>query len=170
MAIAERLVNSFGSTVNKSSIYAYAATTLEWEGVNDSRVSMLIDSAKMQIKRTANLSTFQPNRLILANALAMRNHPGDIEEAYKTIKNVELKFACIGWFCRANASRGELFEASQNVLPNISDLDRLHFSMNMVIGYADRMNIEKAKPEWNDYVSSRQFDLFRPINYVNEVN
>ena len=170
IAVAERLVNSFGSTVNKSSVYAYAASSLEWEGINDSRVSMLIDSAEMQIKRTANLGAFQPNRLILANALAMRNQPGDIEEAYKTIKNVELKFACIGWICRSYASRGELFEASQTVLPNISDLDKLHFTMNMVIGYADRLNIEKDKPEWNDYASSRLFENYRPINYVNEVN
>lgn len=168
--LAEGLLNSFGSTVNKSSLYAYAATTLELEGINDARVSMLIDSAKMQIRKTKNLSTFQPNRLFLGNALAMRNQPGDIEEAYKTIKNVELKFACIAWFCRSYASRGELFEATENVLPNISDLDRLNFSWNMVVGYARYLNVDKDKPEWNVYASGRQFDFYRPINYVNEVN
>ena len=61
-ALAEKLVKIFESPINRSSVYAYAASNLQWEGINDSRVSMLIDSAKLQILKTTNLTTIQPNR------------------------------------------------------------------------------------------------------------
>ena len=125
MALAEKLVRIFNSAINRSSVYAYAASNLQWQGINDSRVSMLIDSAQLQIAKTSNLTTVQPNRLNLAYALAMRNQDGDIAEAYKTLKNVEIKFQGIARICRSFASRGELFESSQNVPANISDVDNL---------------------------------------------
>ncbi len=79
ITLAEKLVRVFNSAINRSSVYAYAASNLQWQGINDSRVSMLIDSAQLQIAKTSNLTTVQPNRLILAHALAMRNQDGDID-------------------------------------------------------------------------------------------
>ena len=90
--LAEKLVRMFESPINRSSVYAFAALTLQQEGINDARVSTLIDSAKLQITKTTNLTTIQPNRLYLAHALAMRNKDGDINDAYSILKNVGIKF------------------------------------------------------------------------------
>ena len=137
LALAEKLVKVFDGTINRSSVYAYAASNLQWQGINDSRVSMLIDSAQLQIAKTSNLTTIQPNRLFLAHALAMRNQDGDIAEAYRTLKNVEIKFQGIARICRSLASRGELYESSQNVPANISDVDNIVFVWNTVVGYGE---------------------------------
>jgi hypothetical protein len=170
MALAEKLVKVFNGAINRSSIYAYAASNLQWQGINDSRVSMLIDSAQLQITKTSNLTTVQPNRLVLAYALAMRNQDGDIAEAYRTLKNVDIKFQGIARICRSFASRGELFESSQNVPANISDVDNLRFVWNTVVGYGEGLNIQNDKPQWNEYVRNRFDDFYRPINYTDETN
>jgi hypothetical protein len=169
-ALAEKLVGIFESATNKSSVYAYAATNLQWEGLNDARVSMLIDSAKQQILKIANLTTVQPNRLYLANALAMRNSSGDIDEAYRTLKNVEFKLEGIAWICRSLASRGNLYEATQNIPDNISATDIKTFAWNIMVGYEEGIKIGIEKPEWNQFANNRFFDIYRPINYTNENN
>jgi hypothetical protein len=167
---AEKLVNIFESAINRSSVYAYAASNLQWEGTMDSRVSMLIDSAKQEIAKTSNLTTVQPNRLYLANALAMRNFSGDTEEAYKILKNVEIKLEGIAWICRAFASRGDLYEATRNIPGNISATDTKTFSWNIIVGYGEGLKIENEKPEWSEFVNNRFFENYRPINYTNENN
>ncbi len=93
-----------------------------------------------------------------------------LTEAYKTLKNVEVKFQGIARICRSFASRGELFESSQNVPANISDVDNLVFVWNTVVGYGEGLNIRNDKPEWNQYVRNRFDDFYRPINYTNETN
>ena len=102
--------------------------------------------------------------------MAMRNQDGDIDEAYRTLKNVELKFEGIAWICRSLASRGDLFESSQNVPANISAADTKTFAWNIIVGYGEGINIQNEKPEWNEYVNNRLYDTYRPINYTNENN
>jgi hypothetical protein len=170
LELAEKLVNIFESAINRSSVYAYAASNLQWEGITDSRVSILIDSAKLQIAKTSNLTTVQPNRLYLSNALAMRNSSGDIEEAYRILKNVEIKLEGIAWICRAIAARGDLYEATRNIPENISATDTKTFSWNIIVGYGEGLKIEEAKPEWSEFVNNRFFENYRPINYTNENN
>ena len=169
-AQAEKLVGIFESAINRSSVYAYAASSLQWEGINDSRVSMLIDSAKQQILKVSNLTTVQPNRLNLAYALAMRNSDGDIEDAYKTLKNVDLKLEGIAWICRSLAARGNLYEATQNIPDNISATDIKTFAWNIMIGYEEGIKIGIEKPEWNQFANNRFVDIYRPITYTNENN
>jgi len=168
--LAEKLVRIFESATNKSSVYAYAASNLQWEGINDARVSMLIDSAKQQILKISNLTTVQPNRLYLANALAMRNSSGDIDEAYMTLKNVELKLEGIAWICRSMASRGNLYEATQNIPDNISATDIKAFAWNIIVGYEEGIKIGIEKPEWNQFDNDRLYEFYRPITYTNENN
>jgi energy-coupling factor transporter ATP-binding protein EcfA2 len=169
-ALAEKLVRIFESAINRSSVYAYAASSLLWEGINDSRVSMLIDSSKQQILKVSNLSTVQPNRLNLANALAMRNASGDLEEAYQTLKNVELKLEGIAWLCRSLAARGNLYQATQNIPDNISATDIKTFAWNIMVGYEEGIRIDIQKPEWNQFAKNRLYEIYRPIIYTNENN
>jgi energy-coupling factor transporter ATP-binding protein EcfA2 len=168
-AEADRIVKFFNGKVNRSSLYAYAASDLLLRGINDSRTDQLIDSAREQASRTRNLSTVQVNRIHLAYALAMRNKGSDINEAYKTIKNVQLKFVGMSWISRSYAQHGELFEALQNVPENISDPDVLLFSWDMLVGYGNSTQ-QVNTPQWNEYVKNRLRNFYRPIVYVDENN
>jgi hypothetical protein len=169
-ALAEKLVKIFENPINRSSVYAYAASSLLWEGINDSRVSMLIDSSKQQILKVNNLTTVQPNRINLANAIAMRNSPGDIEEAYQTLKNVDLKLEGIAWICRSLAARGNLYEATQNIPDNISATDTKTFAWNIIVGYEEGIKLSNEKPEWNQFANNRLYETYRPISFTNENN
>ena len=169
-ALAEKLVKIFENPINRSSVYAYAASSLLWDGINDSRVSMLIDSSKQQILKVNNLTTVQPNRINLANAIAMRNSPGDIEEAYQTLKNVELKLEGIAWICRSLAARGDLYEATQNIPDNISATDTKTFAWNIMVGYEEGKKLSIEKPEWNRFANNRLYETYRPISFTNENN
>jgi len=169
-ALAEKLVGIFENATNKSSVYAYAASSLLWEGINDSRVSILIDSSKQQILKVSNLTTIQPNRINLANAIAMRNSPGDIDEAYQTLKNVELKLEGIAWICRSLATRGNLYEATRNIPDNISATDIKTFAWNIIVGYEEGRKLSIEKPEWNRFDNNRLYETYRPITFTNENN
>lgn len=162
---ADKIVKVFDGAVNRSSLYAYAANNLLQQGIKDARVDQLIDSARTQIKRSINIGTIKANRVLLAHALAMRNKSSDIGDAYKTIKNVDLKFIGIQWICRSLAHHGGLFEAFQNEPANISDPDISIFTWNIVVGYGDGLKLDKAKPKWNEYVLNRLWDINTPINY-----
>ena len=100
----------------------------------------------------------------------MRNNPGDLQEAYKAIKNVPFKFVGIAEICRSLAQNGELYQATQNTLPDISDVDAFFFSWNILIGYGDGINIAEKKPQWDEYAANRLSNFDRPIVYVNENN
>ena len=167
-AEADKLAKIFDGTVNRSSLYAFAANDLLLQGINDSRVHQLMDSSSAQIARTNNLSTVQPNRIQLAYALAMRNEGSDIEQAYKTIKNVEFKFLGISWICRSLAQNGKLFEATQNIPKNIAAPDAFFFNWNILVGYGDGIKQDKVTPQWQMFVQNRLRFFNRPINYVNE--
>ena len=162
-AEADRLAKFFDGTVNRSSLYAYAATELLLQGINDSRVDQLIDSARAQAAQTRNLSTVQINRIQLAYALAMRDKNSDINEAYKTIKNVQFKFVGMSWISRAHAQHGKLFEALQNIPENISDPDVLLFTWNMLVGYGNSIQASERSPQWNQFVDNRLRNFYRPI-------
>lgn len=169
-AEAERLVRFFDGTVNRSSLYAYAANELMLQGINDSRVDQLIDSARAQTTRTRNLNTIQPNRVEIAYALALRDEKSDISEAYTTIKNVEFKFIGMSRISRAHAQHGKLFEASQSIPENIADPDILLFSWNILIGYGEGIKHSEETPQWNQFVENRLRNFNRGINYVDENN
>ena len=167
---ADRLARFFDGTVNRSSLYAYAANELMLHGINDSRVDQLMDSARAQAALTRNLSTVQVNRIELAYGLAMRDKNSDINEAYKTIKNVQLKFLGMQWISRAYAQHGKLFEASHNIPENISDPDILLFDWNILVGYSEAIKLKEETPQWKQFVENRLRNFNRPINYVDENN
>jgi hypothetical protein len=169
-AEADKLAKFFDGTVNRSSLYAYAASELLLEGINDSRVDQLIDSASAQAARTRNLTTVQANRIQLAYALALRDKNSDVNEAYKAIKNVQFKFVGMEWISRAHAQHGNLFDASENIPENISDPDILLFNWNILVGYGKSIQQQEKSPEWNQYVATRIRDFNRPIFYVDENN
>jgi energy-coupling factor transporter ATP-binding protein EcfA2 len=170
IAEADKIVKAFDGTVNRSSLYAYAALMLLCDGIDDSYVDQLIDSARIKISQTQNLSTVQPNRVQFAYALAMRNGPGDIQEAYRAIKNVPFKFVGIAEICRSLADNGELYRSTQNMLDDISDVDAFFFSWNILVGYGDGIGISEETPQWNEYAANRLEFLDRPLVYVDENN
>ena len=154
-AEADRLAKFFDGKVNRSTLYAYAASELLLQGINDSQVDQLIDSASAQAAQTRNLNTVQVNRIQLAYALAMRDNDSDVNEAYKAIKNVQLKFIGMEWISRAHAQHGNLFQAKQNIPENISDPDILLFGWNILVGYGESIQHGEKSPEWNQFVENR---------------
>jgi hypothetical protein len=74
------------------------------------------------------------------------------------------------WISRAHAQHGNLFDALQNMPDNISDPDVLLFNWNILVGYGASIQQHGKSPQWNQFVSHRTRDFYRPINYVDENN
>jgi len=168
-AEADKIVKFFNNPVNRSSLYAYAAQYLLNQEFDKPVVRQLVDSAKKEIDKTRNLSTTQPNRVLLAYALTMMQDDL-VGEAYKTIKNVEFKNIGLQRICQALAFHGKLFEASKNVPDNISDQDLCLFLWQVVYGYDRGMKIEDQKPQWNEFEANYLLGFVAFIDFVNESN
>lgn len=164
MDSAYLLVKRFKNPVNRSSIYAYAAYQLLLEDPTSQHASRALDSAYKEITRIENLSTGQPNRILIAYALALKNDPNKLNDAYKVIKNLDGKSFPIELMCRSLAFHENLFDAMQNMPPDISDSDRALLLRAILQGYK-RNEIEKA---WMEYSFSYSWFGLNPITYINE--
>ena len=165
---AYSIIRVFKNPINRSSLYAFAATELLRTKVNISMAQQLIDSAKIELTRIENLSTGQPNRILLAYALAMQDPKGNSAEAYKAVKNIGNKLVPTLRISRSFAFNNDLYRAQQNIPENTSDTDQADFLWNIVYGYAEGTSIEKS--DWKYFNSNYQRINTRFINYINEDN
>jgi hypothetical protein len=164
---AYRLIKVFKNPINRSSLYAFAANELLQQKINGPAVEHLMDSARIELTRIKSLSTGQPNRQLIAHALAMQDPWKNGPEAYKTIKNIGNKFDPSLRITRAFAFHGDLFGAQQQIIQNISDGDQARFLWNILYGYSQGKNENKS--EWKQYNEIQQIGN-RFIGYVNENN
>lgn len=162
------IIKVFKNPINRSSLYAFAAVELLRSNVNPTIAQQLIDSATIELSRIENLSTGQPNRILIAYALAMQDPLKNSAKAYKTVKNVGNKLWPTLRVSRAFAFHGDLYHAQQNVPENISDTDHADFLWNILYGYADGAGSEKN--DWKEFTSNYPWVNTRAINYINEDN
>jgi hypothetical protein len=165
---AYSLLKFFKNPINRSSLYAFAAVELLQQNPGSLPATRLLDSAQVEITRIENLTTGQPNRQLISQALALQNPERNVEEAHRVIKNIFNKTLPTQKICRSFAYHDNLYEARAHVVSNISDTDQITFLWNIVYGY--NLAQGSVKPEWQGY-SARYFPQHnRFINYINEDN
>jgi energy-coupling factor transporter ATP-binding protein EcfA2 len=172
LAVAKRvdkiyqLVSILKQPVNRSSIYAKAASRLFWTNPDDPVGIQLLDSAMAELGRVTNLSSGQPNRILIAEALALRNPVANTDAAYDIVRNIYNKLAPTVRISRAYALRNDLYGATQQIDPNSSDGDMASFLVQIV--YATNSRSGEIAPEWKDFTQGYFFQLTRFLNYVDE--
>lgn len=166
---AKKILNFFKKPANRSSLYAFAVRDFIVKRLDEERVQALLDSALLEMDRTENLNSEQPNRGKIAVGLITRQpSQQSIEQAKGVIKNLPLKFIWLQRMARAVAYRGELFKATELIPPNISDGDRQEFLRNILLGYRQQL---PTAPEWKEYEDSfAWFDKTDFTPYVDETN
>ncbi len=165
---AYSIIKIFKNPINRSSLYAFTAKELVRQRANHQLVQQLLDSSRIELTRIENLSTGQPNRILLAYALAMQDPDKNSDEAYTTIKNIGNKFWPRLRICRAYAFHGDLYGANQNIVENVSDADQAEFLWNILYGYSDGQDVKDKR--WLEYTDNHFWQNTRFINYINEDN
>jgi hypothetical protein len=165
---AYAIIKTFKNPINRSSLYAFAAIELLRKNTASPIARQLIDSAQIELTRIENLSTGQPNRVLIAHALVMQDPAKNVSEAYRTIKNIDNKFWPTLRISRSFAFHGDLYQAQQNIAENISDSDQIEFLWNILFGYADGQNVEMK--DWKEFQDNYPWQAIRVINYINEDN
>ena len=167
-ARAYRLVNQFKNPSNRSSLYAFAAVSLLKEKGDDKLIRPLIDSALAEMDRKENRTNNQPNRGLLAYALAMENPSENTPKAYTLIRNLGTKFEAIRDISRGVAFRNELYGAVKNIPANISSSDEADFIWAILLGYSEGKT--ETRNEWKKYIQGYPARLKMNIVYVDESN
>jgi hypothetical protein len=165
---AVRLAAVFKNPVNRSSLYAFAATRLLVEKSENKNAQALIDSAMTEMKRVENTSGSQPNRSLIAYALTMANPGKNEQEAYTVIRNLPAKFKAMQSICRAYAFYNDLYKARSGIPADISGSDEAAFLTFILIG-----NAEDKKPtddSWIQYESNDPTRRLQFIQYIDETD
>lgn len=165
---AYRLIQVFKKPVNRSSLYAFAATRLQRGNVNSPVVDRLIDSARKEMLRVENVGVDQQSRYLLPYALAMRMKTGDVAEAEKTIKNVDFKFFIQQVVVRSLSFHGRLYDSYQEIPKSISPSDKAAFLWNCLYGYSEGQGT--PNDAWRDFTNNHRFWYRRFIFFDNENN
>jgi hypothetical protein len=160
--LANKFIEPFKNPINRSSIYAYSAMqSIKMHGKYP-YVDQLIDSSFAEMERVEN-AVFQPNKNLIAAALAFRNNSGDIELAYKVIKNEIVKSIGIWWISRGHAFNNQLYEAYNAIPDNLSDDDVSGYLYEVFHDYNRNNRPESAY--WTKYEEISDNSDTR-INYI----
>ncbi|HRI78684.1 MAG TPA: hypothetical protein PLR06_04035, partial [Cyclobacteriaceae bacterium] len=168
-AEAKKILDFFKKPANRSSMYAFAAREFVEKKKDPLIIQLFLDSAIVEMGRTENLNSDQPNRFRVAVTLVTQS-PTDqsIGQAQNIIKNQTLKFIVLQRMARGIAYNQELYKASNMIPDNISDNDIMEFLRNILIGYAESQTV---RGEWQEYQDSGfWFDRTEYTPYVNESN
>ncbi len=163
---AQKLVRVFKNPVNRSSLYAFAASMLLREKADRKMVQRLIDSAYIEMTRIENITGEQPNRRVLSYALAMQDPAKNASQAYALIRNLPAKFAAIQDICRSFSFYNDLYKAETNIPDFISGSDEADFLWNILYGYSEGAGESGA--EWKEFVQGYLQGINRFILYVDE--
>lgn len=120
--IVNKYIQGFNNPINRSSLYAMAAKEAIIKHGKYPYVDQLIDSAYAEMNLVKNTDS-QPNKNLIAAALAFRNEGNDIEEAIKVIKNERRKAEGIWWISRGLAFNNDLYRSYDLIPDNLSDDD-----------------------------------------------
>jgi len=157
---AYALTRSFENPINRSSVYAFAARSLIFlDHIKGPFVDRLIDSSYQEMRRVHNVDD-QPNRVTLAGALALRNKPQDVEEAFRVIKNVRFKQIGIWMICRGLAFNDEFYKAYKTIPENLGDDDIMGYFFE-IYEYCNGDETQSAfwkKAEENRFIGNERLD------------
>jgi len=165
---AHALVSVFKNPVNRSSLYAFAATELLKEGDGEKMVQPLIDSALAEMARKENRSNDQPNRRNIAYALTMQDPSGNADQAYALIKNLPGKMAAMEDICRSFAFHKNLHGAMEHIPAFNSGTDQADFLGRIQQGYTE--GTKENVSGWGKYNNNYLRITNLNIVYVDESN
>ena len=165
---AHNLVSVFKNPTNRSSLYAFAASEMLQEKPDKAMIQQLIDSARNELARTQNVTGGQPNREVLAHALALQSPSANMDEINKLIKNLPEKTFAFQHTARSYAFQHELFEARDHIPRLISDDDQANFLWNILYGYSQ--TAIKPGAEWETFQKYYRPFFVHRIEYVDESN
>lgn len=160
---AYKTIKVFKSPINRSTLYAFAATKLMEGRINSPMVQQLMDSAQAELLRITDLSARQTNRIFIAQAMLMQSLDNR-DQAYALIKNYNYKVFPTDLNAYTYAFQGNLYEARNSLPDNLSDEDLSSFIAFISRGYQMNQNLRKA--EW-DEVNDRD-SYIRLIDYADE--
>lgn len=161
------LINIFKKPMNRSSLYAFIAAELQREKWDDKNlIQQMIDSAYAELNRVENLATGQPNRQVLAYALALQDPEVNVSEANNLIKNINAKIFAMERITEAFAFRDNLYGAQYSIPSLISKTDQANFLSDILIGYMEG-NV-KMDERWRVFSESYVANQHHWIFYIDE--
>ena len=166
---AHAIVSIFKKPTNRSSLYAFAAAEMQLEKGEQKLADELIDSSRIELNRTQNVKGWQPNRQVLAYALALQNPEKNKDEIYKLIKNLPQKMDAIRENARAKSFHQYLYDAYSTIPGLISDDDIAGSLWQLLYSYNLGEN-NHIGDQWNLYQSYYVGLIVRSINYEDESN
>lgn len=165
---AHQLMAVFKKPINRSSLYAFAATRLQLERTNKNVVKQLMDSATIELGRVKNLTTGQPHRQVLAYAMTLDDPDARTTEANLLIKNLLGKSNAQRRIAHAHGFHSKLYSGLQNLPPLISDTDQSLFYWWLLYGYEMGTN---HKPDgWQVFDQYQNRENIEWIGYIDENN
>lgn len=161
---AYQLMSVFKKPINRSSLYAFAAIRLQLERGHVGIVQQLLDSANSELGRVGDVTSGQPQRQLIAQAITLQNPDGRTAEANLLIKNLGGKSNAQQRMTHAHGFKSLLYSGRQNFPPLISDTDQTVFTWWLLYGYQmgndyfpdawksfDRYYV-KTNTEWVGYI------------------
>jgi len=113
-----------------------------------------------------NLATGQPNRQVLAYALALQDPEANLSEANNLIKNINAKIFAMERITEAFAFQGNLYGAQYSIPTLISKTDQANFLSDILIGYMEG-NV-KMDERWKVFSESYVANQHHWIFYIDE--
>lgn len=165
---ARTLISTFKLPINRSSLYAFAAIDLIREKQDGKLIQQLIDSSRAESNRAVNVSSGQPNRFLLAHALAMQSPDKNADEINRLIKNLGQKIGAFKNTSRSYAFNDNLYAAVDHMPKGISDDDQADLLANILYGYWERD--PKSGKEWDEFNNYYRPFIIRSIFYIDENN
>jgi energy-coupling factor transporter ATP-binding protein EcfA2 len=165
---AQQLISQFKNPINRSSLYAFGARELLMQKAGGPYIQQLIDSSTAEMNRTENLTTGQPNREVLVQALVLQSPSKNTEEAYRLIKNLPVKNGALQNICRSYAFYGNLDGARSNIPPFISASDQSDFLWEILYGYS--LGNARIDSSWMRFSKAYPVFLTSNLLYVDENN
>jgi hypothetical protein len=161
-----RILKPFKKSINRSSLYSYAAKDLLIKKTNLEIAERLIDSARVEFGRTGIVTTFQPHRIQLAQTLTQFDPEENLEESYRIIKNLGAKSLATRFMIRSMGFHAQLDEAKSQFSENISDGDYAILLSEILYGYAEGKG--DLKEEWAEFQKGYPWYFNRWIVYIDE--
>ena len=162
------IVRVFKNAVNRSSIYAYGARELILEKKESPLIQALIDSSRSELSRTVNLTSEQPNRQVLAEALTLQSPDKNKDEIARLIRNLSQKNWAYQSIAMSFAFRNELYQAKEAIPALISDGDMSSFIWMILYRYGQTNSI--MEPGWKIFSQQHRPQTTDGLVFINENN
>ncbi len=160
----EKFISPFKSSINRSSIYAFAAKDFLMKEKNLEIADRLLDSAWVKKGRVGNYGGYQGNRVKLAYVHTLRDPKNNLGDAYQLIKNLQSKFFVQTLMLRSIAYHGELYKSRINIPENVSSSDYAKFLAEILYGYS--LGLDEGQDSWKSFQEGYPWFVNDWINYT----